>query len=70
MNRKPLSQWSFVSEGLEHGCGWTNLKVKLNNDNTELMIIGSRQQLEKVSVAELSVGGTSVASGSTTRLLV
>ena len=29
MNRKPLSQWSFVSEGLEHGCGWTNLKLNL-----------------------------------------
>ena len=34
------------------------------------MIIGSRQQLEKVSVAELSVGDTSVASACTTRLLV
>ena len=46
------------------------LKLKLNDDKTELMIIGSRQQLEKVSVAELSVGDTSVASASTTRLLV
>ena len=45
-------------------------KLKLNDDKTELMIIGSRQQLEKVSVAELSVGDTSVASASTTRLLV
>ena len=43
---------------------------KLNDDKTELMIIGSRHQLEKVSVAELSVGDTSVASASTTRLLV
>ena len=46
------------------------LKLKLNDDKTELMIIGSRHQLEKVSVAELSVGDTSVASASTTRLLV
>ena len=46
------------------------LKLKLNDDKTELMIIGSRQQLEKVSVAELSVGDTGVASASTTRLLV
>ena len=46
------------------------LKLKLNDDKTELMVIGSRQQLEKVSVAELSVGDTSVASASTTRLLV
>ena len=45
-------------------------KLKLNDDKTELMIIGSRRQLEKVSVAELSVGDTSVASASTTRLLV
>ena len=29
MNRKPLSQWSFVSEGLEHGCGWTNLNLMM-----------------------------------------
>ena len=45
-------------------------KLRLNDDKTELMIIGSRQQLEKVSVAELSVGDTSVASASTTGLLV
>ena len=45
-------------------------KLKLNDDNTELVIIGRRQQLENVSVAELSVGDTSVASASTTRLLV
>ena len=36
-------------------------KLKLNDDKTELMVIGSRQQLEKVSVAELSVGDTGVA---------
>ena len=45
-------------------------KIKLNDDKTELMIIGSRQQLEKVSVAELSVGDTGVASASITGLLV
>ena len=33
------------------------------------MVIGSRQQLEKVSVAELSVGDTSVAPASTVRNL-
>ena len=36
-------------------------KLKLNNDKTELMIIESRQKLEKLSVVELSVGDTSVA---------
>lgn len=40
-------------------------KLKLNDDKTEFMIIGSRQQLEKVSVAELSVGDISIAPAST-----
>ena len=44
-------------------------KLKLNDDKTEFMIIGSRQQLEKVSVAELCVGDISVAPGSTARNL-
>ena len=44
-------------------------KLKLNDDKTEFMIIGSRQQLEKVSVAELSVGDISVSSASTARNL-
>ena len=35
-------------------------KLKLNDDKTKFMIIGSRQQLEKVSVADLSVGDISV----------
>ena len=42
-------------------------KLKLNDDKTEFMIIGSRQKLEKVSVAELSVGDISVAPASTAR---
>ena len=44
-------------------------KLKLNDDKTEFMIIGSRQQLEKVSVAELSFGDISVAPVSTARNL-
>ena len=44
-------------------------KLKLDDDNTEFMINGSRQQLEKVSVAELSVGDISVAPASTARNL-
>ena len=43
--------------------------LKLNDDKTEFMIIGSRQQLEKVSVAELSVGDISVAPASAARNL-
>ena len=38
-------------------------------DKTEFMIIESRKQLEKVSVAELSVGDISVAPASTQRNL-
>ena len=30
-------------------------KLKVNDDKTEFMIIGSRQQLENVSIAKLSV---------------
>ena len=41
-------------------------KLKLN-DKIEFMIIGSTQQLEKVSVAELSVGDISVAPASAAR---
>ena len=44
-------------------------KLKLNDDKTKFMIIGSSQQLEKVSVAELSSGDTSVAPASTARNL-
>ena len=43
--------------------------LKLNDNKTEFMMIGSRQQLEKVSVAELSVGDISVAPASTQRNL-
>ena len=42
-------------------------KLKLNDDKTEFIIVGSRQQVEKVSVAELSVGDISVAPASTVR---
>ena len=44
-------------------------KLKLNNDKTELMIIESRQKLEKLSVVELSVGDISVAPAGTARNL-
>ena len=44
-------------------------KLKLNDDKTELMIIESRQKLEKFSVVELSVGDTSVAPAGTARNL-
>ena len=44
-------------------------KLKLKDDETEFMIIGSRHQLQKVSVTELSVGDISVAPASTARNL-
>ena len=34
MNRNPFSQCSFVSEGLEHGCGWTNLNLMMIRQNS------------------------------------
>jgi len=43
-------------------------RLKLNDDKTEFMILGSRQ-LEKVSVAELSVGDISTAPACTARNL-
>ena len=65
MNRKPLSHGTLYQSD-------QNMNVdglKLNDDKTEFMIIGSRQQLEKVSVAELSVGDISVAPASAARNL-
>ena len=44
-------------------------KLKRNDDKTAFIINGSRQQVEKVSVAELSVGDISVAPASTARNL-
>ena len=67
---KAIESMELCIRGIRTWVWMDKLKVKLNNDNTELMIIGSRQQLEKVSVAELSIGDASVASASTTRLLV
>ena len=67
---KAIESMALCIRGIRTWVWMDKLKLKLNDDKTELMIIGSRQQLEKVSVAELSVGDTSVASASTTRLLV
>ena len=36
-------------------------KLKLNDDNTEFLITGTRQQLSKVDIEKLSVGDVSVA---------
>ena len=36
-------------------------KLKLNDDKTEFLIIGTRQQLSKVDIEKLSVGNVSVA---------
>ena len=33
MNWKPLSQWNFVPERLEHGYGWTNLNLMMIRPN-------------------------------------
>ena len=36
-------------------------KLKLNENKTEVMLIGTRQQLSKVNLGTLTVGDTSVA---------
>ena len=44
-------------------------KLKLNEDKSEFMLIGTRQQLSKVRTASLMVGDTQVKSGSEARNL-
>ena len=39
----------------------TTDKLKLNDDKTEFLITGTRQQLSKVHIEKLSVGGVSAA---------
>ena len=36
-------------------------KLKLNDDNTEIIIIGTRAQLEKIDIKNVNIGDTSVA---------
>ena len=36
-------------------------KLKLNDDKTEIMIIGIRQQLAKIYLSTFSVGNTQIA---------
>ena len=44
-------------------------KLKLNDDKTEFLIIGTRQQLSKVHIEKLSVGDVSVAPATVARNL-
>ena len=39
-------------------------KLKLNDDKTELMLIGTKQQLSKVNIDCLTVGSIDIAPGS------
>ena len=40
------------------------VKLKLNDDKTEFIIIGTRQQLAKVSVDSLQIGNETITSSS------
>ena len=44
-------------------------KLKLNDDKTEIMLIGTRQQLNKVNLDTLTVGDTSVSTANEARNL-
>ena len=44
-------------------------KLKLNDDKTEFLIIGTRQQLSKVHIEKLSVGDVSVKPATVARNL-
>jgi hypothetical protein len=44
-------------------------KLKLNEDKTEFLIIGSRAQLEKIKITELRIGQVMVSSVSNARNL-
>ena len=51
-------------------CDWmTSSKLKMNDDKTECMLIGTRQQLTKLSINHISVGDTTVATSRTVRNL-
>ena len=66
MDRKPLSQSSFVSERLEHGCGWTNLNLMMKRQN--LCSLEVDNNLKRL-VLQNCLLVTSVAPASTARNL-
>lgn len=44
-------------------------KLKLNEQKTEILVIGTQQQLDKVSPDEMTVGHTKVKTATTARSL-
>lgn len=44
-------------------------KLKINDDKTEFMIIGTKQQLEKISPQTLTIGKATVTTVSTAKNL-
>ena len=44
-------------------------KLKLNEQKTEFLVIGTRQQLDKVSLDEMTIGNSKVKTTSTARSL-
>ena len=44
-------------------------KLKINDDKTEFMIIGTKQQLEKISAQTLTIGKATVTTVSTAKNL-
>ncbi len=44
--------------------------LKLNNDKTEFIVIGTRQQRRKIDIPHININGTDIAPTSTVRNLV
>ena len=40
--------------------GWLIIRLKLNDEKTEFLIIGSRQQLSKVNISAIHVGASEI----------
>ena len=45
-------------------------KLKLNDDKTELIVVGTSQQLDKISTSELSIDHLKVSAVCNVRILV
>ena len=45
------------------------MSVMLNDDKTEFLTLGTKQQLAKVNIADIKVGSSNVSSASVPRIM-